>query len=193
MCGRRFVLLGSVAVLFAACGGQAPPPAPAYAGKPPLVLNVASFEVEDQRQPLPEANFIDERRSKELAAATRRYLESRFQASGGTGSAVAIIEEASLTERLLADRSGGVVGLVTAEPTYRLDGRVAVRIVVRDDTGAERGYARTSLERSRTVRAGTSVMERDNDARQLTAQLLDQLDPALEQAVTESLRDWRGF
>ena len=175
-------------ITLAACTPDGPPPVLAYRSQAPVLLPVAYFDIEDRRQPLPSANFIDERRSDELAEEVRAYLRNRFNTGGGSGSAVAVIEQASVTERLVEGRSGGLLGIVTGEPTYGLDGTLTVRIVERGPTGEEVGYGRASVARSREVRAGTTVVQRDAEARALAVELVNQLDPALVQAVRENLR-----
>lgn len=182
------LLLGTTA-----CAAPAPEMPPVISNRPPLRLAVGSVTVEENHPPLAEANFVDERRTKELAQATRRFLEQNVLAGGGPGSARVTIRQAGLTERLRADRAGGVKGYVTREPTWNLDGNVAVRITIVDEAGAERSYAEASVGRARSIRAGTGVIERDNEARELTRDLLAQLDTALRKSAQENLATYLVF
>jgi hypothetical protein len=188
--GRRYTLVLGCLLLatVAGCSRTAPAPKLGYLGDAPIILSVAQLDVEDRRQPLAQANFIDERRSDALSQEVQSYLRARFAAGSGAGSAVAVIEQANIVERLIEGRSGGVIGAVTGEPTYGLDGTLAVRIIARDVAGNEVGYARASVARSRSIRAGTTVLERDAEAKALMTELINQLDPALVQAVRENLR-----
>ena len=186
---RREILIATLAGPgLAACVAGPPTRPPVYAGRPAIILDAATFDVEDRRQPLPQSNFIDERRGNELATQVRSYLHARYQPGGGSGTAIAEIVVASLTERLIENRAGGVVGLVTGEPTYQLDAKLAVKIVLREPGGTDRAYAQASVERSRQVRAGAGVVERDTEGRKLMVDIVDQLDPVLEQAVRDSLQ-----
>ncbi|MDX6750033.1 hypothetical protein SH611_09465 [Geminicoccaceae bacterium 1502E] len=194
---RRLLLTGtlaSAATALAACGGsRRDQPLPDYASEPPLRLMVSELRVDQTFPPLPEANFIDERRTEELAAAARNLLQARLQASGGIAYAQATLPQVSLTERLRTDRSGGMKGLVTREPAYDLDAAITVRIGIIDGSGAEAAWARAGVGRSRSLRAGTSVVERDNAARALIADLMSQLDKAVEQSVRENLAAYLGY
>jgi hypothetical protein len=191
-CRRRAALtVLALSTALAACGGTPPPPTD-VAGGPPILLDVGSIDIEDRRQPLGEANFIDERRSDELAAATTNWLRAGLSPGGGSGSATAIIEQASLTERLLSDRTGGVLGRITNEPTWSLNGDLAVRVVLRNAAGMETGFASAAVSRTRTVKAGASVVDRDYEAKRLISDLLAQLRPALEEAVRQNLQAPRG-
>jgi hypothetical protein len=180
-------VLLALPLLLAACAGEAPPPATGAAAPDPIMLDVGYIDVEDRRSPLPEANFIDERRSAELGQEVAVFLGERLRAGGGPGSALAVIERASLTERLRDERRGGVLGIVTGEPTFIYEGEIAVRILLRDGTGLDQASTSAAVSRTRTIGAGASVVERDAEARRLTRDLLDQLGPALEQAVSRNL------
>lgn len=190
---RHHMPIGALALmlLVAACTAAPAPPPPATP-EPPIELRVAVVELEDRRQRLPEANFVDEARSNLLAGELRRSLEERLHASGGGGSAKAIIERASLTERLIGARRGGVLGIVTGEPTFDMQGQIAVRVVILDPAGVETAFATASIARSRQIRAGASVIERDAESRALVRELVTQLGPALEQAIRENLAAFAG-
>ncbi len=176
------------AFLLTACGGtEAPLPTPAYTKEAPVLLTVNVVEVENRNPPLPEANFIDERRSKELVDQTTTFLQGRVQAAGGSGSARATIEQASVIERIIPGRSGGFTGFVTGEQTYSLDASIRVRVAILDAAGTDKGYAEAGVTLSRALRAGSSVIARDQAARELEADLLTQLDKTLRQSINDNL------
>ncbi len=180
-------LLGG-ALLLAACGGTEPPErVQAYTKEPPVRLTVNVVEVENRNPPLPQANFIDERRSRELADQATTFLKAQLQAAGGSGSARATIEQASVLERLIPGRSGGFGALVTGEQTYSLDANLRVRVIILDASGADKGWADAGVVLSRSLRAGTSVVARDTAARQLEADLVAQLDKTLKQSIADNL------
>jgi len=189
---RRHLLIGALAMPLLLTGCTAPPPPPPAMPGPAIELRVAVVEIEDRRQRLPEANFVDEARSNLLAGDLQRSLETRLHASGGGGSAKAIIERASLTERLIGARRGGVLGIITNEPTFDMQGQIAVRVVILDPAGVETAFATASIARSRQIRAGASVVERDAESRALIRELVTRLGPALEQAIRENLAAFAG-
>jgi hypothetical protein len=159
---------------------------PDYAAEPAITLAVGNVQVVDQRQPPAQSNFIDERRGNELTDETKRWLSIRIRAGGG-GTARAIIDQASVTERLIANRTGGFFGWAGNEPTYTLDGNLAVRIVITDETGQERASASAHVGRSRSVGNRASIVERDNEARRLMADLIHDIEPNLKQAISQNL------
>jgi hypothetical protein len=189
MVSRRLLLLaGAVALGLAACAGTPEPMSRPEPG-PALRLAVGTVTVEDAYAPLPQANFIDERRTRELAGLARDQIGRRLEAAGGAGWARATLREVALTERLADERRGGVTGLVTREPTWTLEGTLAGRVAIVDEFGGERAFAEARVGRTRQLPAGTSVIERDNAARSLMADLLAQFDAAFERSVRENLGD----
>ncbi len=184
------LLLGS---FLAGCTAQAPgqPAAPASGPpRPPLRLAVGELVAGDGPPPLPVANFIDERRSRELAEALRQRLRARLTPAGGAPTARFELEQVALTERLAAGRQGGVAGLVRREPTFAQEGAIAVRLRILEAGGRKLGQTRVSVQRARSLPAGSAVTTRDEGARALAADLLAQFDDALEVAVRDTLGPW---
>jgi hypothetical protein len=182
--------LGLLVGVLAGCGGPVGPAREAGPARPTIRLAVGEILDGDEPAPLPAANFIDERRSAELARTVRQRLRARLVPAGGAPLARLDLEQAALTERLAAGRQGGVAGLVTREPTYAQEGTVAVRIRILEAGGRELARARIAVQRARALPAGSSVTRRDEAARALAADLLDQLDDALEVAVRDNLGPW---
>lgn len=187
---RRRAVLGLSSVVLAACVGPTGAPREAREARAPIRLAVGELRDGDPPEPLPAANFIDERRSRELAEAVRARLRARLVAAGGAPVARLDLEQAALTERLAAGRQGGVTGLVTREPTFAQEGAVAVRIRILEADGRELARARVAVQRARALPAGSSITRRDEAARALAADVLDQLEDALEVAVRDNLGPW---
>ena len=182
--------VGLLLVGLAGCGGPLGPAREAGPARPTIRLAVGEILDGDEPAPLPAANFIDERRSAELARTVRQRLRARLVPSGGGPMARLDLEQAALTERLAPDRQGGMTGLVTREPTYAQEGTVAVRIRILERDGRELARARVAVQRSRALPAGSSVTRREEEARALAADLLDQLEDALEVAVRDNFGPW---
>jgi len=187
--GRRGAL-GFLLGGLAGCGGPLGPGREAEAARPTIRLAVGAILDGDEPAPLPAANFIDERRSAELARSVRERLRARLVPSGGGPMARLDLEQAALIERLAPDRQGGMTGLVTREPTFAQEGTVAVRIRIQDPDGRELARARVAVQRSRVLPAGSSVTRREEAARALAADLLAQLEDALEVAVRDNFGPW---
>ncbi len=182
--------LGLLAVALAGCSGASGTAREPRAASPPIRLAVGELLDGDPPAPLPAANFIDERRSRELAEAVRERLRARLVPAGGASVARLDLEQAALTERLAAGRQGGMTGLVTREPTFAQEGAVAVRIRILAVDGRELARARVAVQRARSLPAGSSITRRDEGARTLAADVLDQLEDALEVAVRDNLGPW---
>lgn len=185
---RRTVM--GAALLLAGCGGA--PGGPREPGAPgsPLRLAVGEILPGDGPPPLPVANFIDERRSRELTERLRARLASRLVPAGGPAVLRVELDQVALTERLIEGRVGGVGGLVSREPTFAQEGALAVRLRVIEPSGREVAQVRVAVQRSRALPAGASVVTRDEAARALANDLLAQLDDALEVAVRDQLGPW---
>jgi len=173
----------------AACrgrGGRAPAPAAGPAPRRvPIALAVSGLEVQDQVQTLP-LNFIDRRRSEEMIARVRRYVDERLDATGGPDFGKVVVEQASVIEQPHVG-IGGVRGVLTPEPSTDFLGLLAVRVAVTDGLGVEKAYARAQVELKRPVEKASSVLDRDNQARILMGDLVERIDASLESAIRENL------
>lgn len=187
---RRLVIGAGVWLTLGGCvGGRVTPPPPsAAASSAPIELQVADVAIEPGFPPVTDANFIDERRSAQLAAMTRDRLAATILPAGGAGIARVQLLELGIVERLRDERSGGIRGFVSGEPTYDLRGDLSVRVMIVDAvSGYEQAYADAAVGRTVTLPAGATVIERDNAANLLIARLLDQLDEALRASVRQHL------
>lgn len=185
---RRTLALASA--LLAGCAAPGAGPTAPTSVRAPVRLAVGEVVTGDGPPPLPVANFIDERRSRELAEMLRDRLRARLTPAGGAPVARFELEQVALLERLASDRRGGVAGLVAREPTFAQEGAIAVRIRILEAGGRELGQTRVAVQRARSLQAGSSVTTRDEGARALAADLLAQFDDALEVAVRDNLGPW---
>lgn len=172
--------------------GIEPPERPYTSSLPPLVLAVEELQFDNRAAPPTTGQFIDRRRSQELAERAVRFLRSRIQAGGGSGVARIVVERAELVERP-REKTGGVLGPFVREADRILDGALAVRISVEDWGGVERGFARAEVARMRPILENTDVASRDAVARRLVEDLIAQLDEALTRSVEENLATFLAF
>lgn len=187
---RSALALALVSALPAGCAAPVAGPRAPSSPRAPLRLAVGEIVAGDGPPPLPLANFIDERRSRELTETLRERLRARLVPAGGAPIARFDLEQVSLVERLAAGRRGGVAGLVGREPTFAQEGAIAVRIRILDAAGQEVAQTRVAVQRARSLPAGSSVTTRDEGARALAADLLAQFDDALEVAARDNLGPW---
>lgn len=182
---RRAALaaVAAIALPLAGCTTVPEPGAPNFGAAPPIRLAVASVDVQSQVQNLP-TQFIDLRRTDGLVAATKAFLAQRVQATGGSETARAVIEQASLVEQHGAAQ--GVAGAITGGPV-QLVGVLSVRIAVVDGTGVEKAYSRARVDLKRPVAEGSSVVERDRLARAMVNDLIEAVDRSLQASVKENL------
>ncbi len=186
--GFRFALVSAVLALMVAGCATAPPKSAGGGGeqREPLLFAVEKVEVVDNSSLPAGTTFITKRRSRELAGRLAGMLARGIEAGGGPGTLRVVIERAVLLERPVETRSG-ISGLFTRETEALLEGSVAVRLSVLDDSGFQRAFARVKVERQRAVPEGTSVASRDALARGLIEDLLDQTRDALERSVEDNL------
>lgn len=175
-------------VLIGGCTQGAKDPGPlTFADVPPIRLGVHGITVEEpQPGAVPAGNFIDRQRTEILLQATRDYLQTALQATGGADWGKAVIEEAVLVERPRELR-GGITGALTREPARDLVGILAVRVAAVDGLGIEKAYARARVEMKRSVLEGTKVIARDQLARSLIKDMLDQMNTLLRSSIEENL------
>jgi len=182
---RRAALAVAAAIplLLAGCTTAPEPGGPNFGNSPPIRLAVASVDVQSQVQSLP-TQFIDLRRTDGLVAATKAYLAQRIQAAGGSDTARAVIEQASLVEQ--HGPAQGITGAITGGPV-QLVGVLSVRVAVVDGTGVEKAYSRARVDLKRPVAEGSSVVERDRLARMMVNDLIEAVDRSLQGNVKENL------
>jgi hypothetical protein len=179
-------------LLLGGCTQGAEEPGPlTFANTPPIRLAVQSIEIQEER-PFTGGNFIDKRRSENLASAVKEFLRARLQAGGGEDWGKVVIEEASLVERP-REVQGGITGALTREPSRELLGSLTARVAIVDGLGIEKAYAKAHVEMKRSVLEGTKFEERDRVARLLMRDLIETLSRSLQTSIDENLANYRAL
>ena len=136
---------------------------------PPIRLNVATIEVRQDFYPSGVAPDVSPLDPVQPVAALRQMALDRLQAFGPAGTAVLVIENASLT------RDGDTI-----------TGTFAVRLDIYTSANVRAGYAEARVSHTHTGDVG--------DLRQtlfdMTKQLMDEMNVQLEYQIVHSLRDW---
>jgi hypothetical protein len=186
----RPVLLALFA-LIAVSGCQMPPqkqtfPALTYAHKGPIAFNVARVEVASRYiSPMKEPN-VEHLAPVPPAQALMQWGRDRLRADGGPGVVRFMVTEAKIVDVPLPIDTG-VRGSFTRQQSDRLVATLAAEITVLDAQGNQRGFARASTERSRTIAEGMPPAERDKVLFELTEQAMNDMDTNLDQAIRTHL------
>jgi hypothetical protein len=186
------VLRGLLLVtLLAGCAGDyetfQPPPLD-LSRQPALHFAVDRITVESAYRPAGAPPFVDHTLALTPEAAVRSYLEQKLRAVGGPGRLQAVIVDASVREEALEPQSG-VRGLLTAEASARLDGRLRVRVDRFDAAGEPAGSVSTAAARSRSLPEDVGYAERQRIAHELVQALVEDLATGLGANLRETFAD----
>lgn len=186
---RPVLLAAMAAVALTACQST-PPRAPArpvsFANFAPIVLNVATVDVVDQRR-APAALSVDGRIPIPPAEAVRRWAAERLQAGGRQGRVRVVIKDATVTETQLP-RTGGVQGYFTNQQAQRYDGRIEVEVTgeVPGDT-TFRGFTRATVTNSTTVPENITLADRETTLQEMTRAMAEDLNARLDAGIRKDL------
>jgi hypothetical protein len=177
--------------LLAGCAGDyetfQPPPLD-LGGQPPLRFAVDAITVESAYRPAGAPPFVDHTLALTPEAAMRAYLEQKLQAVGGPGRLQAVIVDAAVREQALETQTG-VRGLLTREPSARLDGRMRVRVERFDGAGNPLGAVSTAASRSRSLPEDVGYAERQRIGYELVEALVNDLATGLAANLRETFTD----
>lgn len=186
----RPVLLAAVAALaLSACQSapSRPPVRPVgFTNFAPIVLNVATVDVVDQRR-AGGAATVDGRIPVPPAEAVRRWAAERLQAGGRQGRVRVVIKDASVVETQLP-RTGGVQGYFTNQQAQRYDGRIEVEVAgeVPGDTSF-RGFTRATVTNSTTVPENITLADREATLQEMTRAMAEDLNARLDAGIRKDL------
>ncbi|HLJ20785.1 MAG TPA: hypothetical protein VKU84_11335 [Stellaceae bacterium] len=186
------VVLAAVALPLAGCG-NGPPPRQEFADlrfttEPPLRLNVASVEIQDEYRPDFDPPHFEQRFPIPLPHLADNWAHDRLQAVGTSGRAVAVVIDASAVEISLPKESG-ITTAFTDQPDTQYNARVGIRVEARDDRGMSTRMAEAHAERSVTTVEGTTLEERDRLLYQMESELMAELDHQLETQIRNNFGD----
>jgi hypothetical protein len=180
------LVLAAAAMPLAGCGNE-PPPRQDFAdlrftAEPPLRLNVAAVEVNDEYRPNFDPPHFEQRFPIPLPHVADNWARDRLQAVGTSGRAVAVVIDASAVEISLQKESG-LTTVFTDQPDTQYHARVGIRVEARDDRGMSTRMAEAHAERSVTMVEGTTLAERDRMLYQAETELMAELDHQLETQI----------
>lgn len=178
-------------VLLAGCASGYEPfqPEPLdFSDQPTLHFAVERIDVESAYRSPGAPPFIEHSLPLTPEAAMRSYLEQKLVAVGGPGRLQAVIVDASIKEQPLEVQSG-VRGLLTAESSARLDGRMRVRVERYDGAGDAVASVSTAASLSRFLPEDVSYGERQRIAYGLIEDLVNELATGLASNLSESFAE----
>lgn len=178
-------------VLLAGCAGDyqtfEPPPLD-FSAQPTLRFAVERIDVESAYRSPGAPPFVEHTLALTPEAALRGYLEQKLEAVGGPGRLQAVIVDASVKETAL-EIQRGVRGLLTAESSARLDGRMRVRVERFDAAGNAVASVGTAASLSRFLPEDAAHGDRQRIGYELVRELVDELASGLASNLRESFSD----
>lgn len=190
---RQFLglmLAGGGASMLSGC--QPPPeaaplPRLTFTHLPPYRFDVAVLDIINAHDPKTADPYVDYRFDLPPAAAAEQWVRDRIQTHGRTGSLVATILDGTVKEVPLGTDTG-FTGLFKTEQQERYDARLAIRLVIQDAMGQEKGWVQANATRSRTVPEDISLAERQQIWFEITEALMQDINRELEKQIEEKLR-----
>ena len=186
--GLAAALVLAVSALAAGCESAPPPRQPdplSFTNLPPLVFDLGRIEVVE-RPAAPDPADVGHRFATPPAAGVRQWVQERLRASGAEGLLRVTIEEASARLTPLTTNAA-FEDLFTEEQAERLDLHLRVTIEAVDASGAVRGHASADTRRSRTLREGLTLAERDRLYHEILLALFDDYNASQVQALRQYL------
>jgi len=185
---RRAVLLLPLVAAACASDGPAqpdlPPPPLTFDHLMPLRLNVAEVRTEQRWQPPGRAPNVDHLAPVPPVTALLRMAQERVFAGGASGVATFVVQDASITATPIPSQS------MFGSDGVRYEGRMMVRLEVRNDDPPQSGYATAQVSRTLSLpdRPGASEQRRQLDL--MVRQMMADMNIEFEYQVRRSLKEW---
>lgn len=175
---------------FAACDTAAPPkpgfPQITFGHLPPIGLDVAQIQVEEQYTPPLSPPNVEHAMPVSPAAVVHRWAADRLRPAGPSGVARVIVKDASVVEQPLK-KAEGVKGMFTRDQEVRYVGNLVVEVNVETSGGLGTGFATGAATRTVTAPEDISLNRRDQILFELTKALAQDLNATLEANIRAHL------
>lgn len=152
----------------------------------PIVLDVASIEVQADYVPPMKAPNVDHLIALTPSDAVRLWATKRLKAGGSQGRARVIIKDASVKEQEL-DRTTGIKGWFTKDQSQKYEGKIQVDIIVDGTARGFSGSVSAAVARATTVAEDVTLAEREKTMTQLVRDLAANLDVELDKSIRANL------
>lgn len=192
---RHFLMLGA-ALALAGCATDTP-----IAGPVPEVgfqhlstirLNVSTVQVHRAYKSPLKAPNAEHRFPTPPAQAMMNWAKVRLRGVGGPESgaiATLVIEDASVIETKL-EKTKGIKGLFTYEPTERYDATATARLMISNGENGASGEVRATATRSAEVRENATLAEREQAWFDMTEALMSDFNAQMEKQINGYLGRW---
>lgn len=158
------MLTALTALLLVGCATKLPEdryPPMRFQDLPPIAVNIAKIEVEEQYRPPLKAPNIEHEIPLSPMSVMRNWAQDRLKAVGTAGTGRFIITEASVVREALK-KTSGIKGALTRDQDERFTARFKARLVVNTAGGLGSGFAEAFVERSQTVPENMTLKQRDD-------------------------------
>jgi len=157
----------------------------------PISLKVSRVEVQSAYQSPMKAPNAEHRFPTSPAQAMTNWANRRLQAVGEADSGVAtfVIEDAAVVETKL-DKTKGLKGMFTYEPSERYDAVAVARLTVKDGQNGAHGEIKVSASRSVEVRENATLAEREKAWFEMIEALMADFNAQAENQIQAHLPRW---
>lgn len=187
---KKLLLTAALVALIplAGCAATSTSPQPradlSFSQLQPLTLNVGSVKVIDQTAN-PNVRYFEGRVAP--ANALARYAKARLQAVGGEGVLNFVIQQASLTSSESEGTGNWTEAFQLSNPMeYTITMRVGLDLAGR--TTQPNVKSAYTIERKKTLPAGSSLADRDRELNVLVADMIKAVDAAVEKGLADNMR-----
>jgi hypothetical protein len=157
-----------------------------FSSREPIVLDVASIEVESAYTAPMAPPHIDHELPLTPSDAVRLWVSSRLKAGGPQGRARVVIKDASVKEIEL-DRTTGIKGWFTKDQSQKYEGKLQVEIVVEGTSRGFTGSVSGAVARSTTVAEDVTLAQRETTMNDLVRGLAGDLDVELDKSIRANM------
>lgn len=186
MLRRSLLTLALAAPLLATLPAAAQSAGVDFTGRDPIVLDVASIEVESAYAPPMQPPNVDHEIPLSPSDAVRLWASARLKAGGPQGKARIIIRDASIVE-LDLKTTKGIKGWFTKDQSQKYEGKIQVDIVVEGTSRGVTGSVSAAVARATTVAEDVTLAQREKTMLELVRDLAGDLDVELDKSIRTNM------
>lgn len=186
------ILMGLVGLGITGCAkdqGAIDYPNITFAHLPPIDLNVGRVEVAQVAKPNMQSPHVEGMAPISLANSAASW-SNRIKAKGGAGTLQFFVEEAEITEELLAVDTS-IKAMVTDEQRARFNLRLVVRMQAENPNNQTTASSRSVISRMATLKESASLNDRNKLLYDLIQQALNDMNLSLEGDVNRYFGQFR--
>ncbi|MFV3131386.1 hypothetical protein [Niveispirillum sp. KHB5.9] len=186
MLRRSLLTIALAAPLLAVLPAAAQSAGVDFSNRDPIVLDVASIEVESRYSPPMQPPNVDHEIPVTPSDAVRLWASSRLKAGGSQGKARVIIRDASIVE-LDLKTTKGIKGWFTKDQSQKYEGKIQVEISVEDTSRGVTGAVSAAVSRATTVAEDVTLAQREKTMLELVRDLAGDMDVELDKSIRTNM------